>query len=262
MSRIVALVAAALVTAGCATGSEPAGPALQQTADKLGSIRSGDLTLELELDPRGEGATWGFTIDGRFALPEEGALPVLDVEYAQRRGDESETVRLVSDGERAVVESRGRRIELDEAAFAQLRGATGGDDGPAAAAQRLRIESWLVDPELSDGPDGTDRIDGELDLVAVANGLAQASAALEGSEPALLDESDAERLREAVDSAEFELLTGEDDRLLRRLALDVSLGVDVPAELREALGDDVVGADLSFLLEIRDPNRPVEVRLP
>ncbi len=33
------------------------------------------------------------------------------------------------------------------------------------------IETVIVDPKLSDGPDDTDRVTGELDVVAALNGL-------------------------------------------------------------------------------------------
>ena len=123
----------------------------------------------------------------------------------------------------------------------------------------LRVDRWLVDPKLSSGPDGTDKIEGELDAVEVANGLIELAGSLTGTER--LDAESARQLRDAVESSEFELLTGEDDRLLRRLALGAEIAAEVPEGLREALGD-VVGGHFSFLLEIENPNQPIDVALP
>ena len=55
--------------------------------------------------------------------------------------------------------------------------------------------------------------------------------------------------------------TGKDDRLLRRLLMEAEIGFDVPRELRRALGD-LVGATITFELEVADPNRRVTVEEP
>jgi hypothetical protein len=254
--RSVLALAAAVLLAGCGAGGD-AGPALQQTANKLDSIKSGVLTFAVDVQPR-DGEPFGFSLEGPFALAQQGQLPELDIAYTQTANGKSATIRLVSDGEQAVAISEGKRIELAPEALEQLR-ATGAGEGGGLA--QLRIDRWLVDPELSDGPDGTDRITGELDVAEVANGLLAFAASFGRGAGEPLSEADAERLRDAIDSAEFEILTGKEDRLLRKLSFDVALGVDVPEALRDAFGD-VVGADVAFLLELAEPNKPVEVTLP
>jgi hypothetical protein len=263
--RALALLAAATILASCGgdDGGGDATPVLRETADKLGEIRSGDITFTMEVDPRGEAEPFGFTFTGPFALGEAGELPRVDVEYTQRANGEEATVRLVSDGERAVTLIGGQEIELDESAVEDLRQAgaqvLGEDAADDEGLEELRVDRWLVEPELSEGPDGTDRIEGELDVVEVANGLIELAGSLTGTQR--LDEESAKQLRDAVESSEFELLTGEDDRLLRRLSLAAVIAADVPEELREALGD-VVGGEFSFLLELDRPNEPVEISLP
>lgn len=262
MRRILSLLAGALVLTGCGGGeSGPAGPALQETADKLGSIRSGDLDFRVEVDPR-NGEPFGFALLGPFELGEDRELPKLDLEYTQTANGESTTIELVSDGERAVLEADGQTLELTADQLDELRSAGSAISGEGGGIERVRIDGWLVDPKRSDGPDGTDRIDGELDVVALANGLLEVVGAFRGTESGTIEGREAERLRESVESADFEILTGKEDRLLRKLSFDLSLGLDVPDDLREALGEEVVGADISFLLAIAEPNRPVEVTLP
>jgi len=41
-----------------------------------------------------------------------------------------------------------------------------------------------------------------------------------------------------------------------------SKGMEPDGVLVDALGDEIVGADISFLLELDGPNEPVEVTLP
>jgi hypothetical protein len=248
-------LALALLLAGCGAGGD-ADPALQQTGKKLGAIKSGVLTFTVDVQPK-DGQPFGFSLEGPFALAKKGQLPEADISYTQTANGKSATIRLISDGEQAVAISEGKRIELDPDALAQLRDTGAG----AGGLGNLRIDRWLVDPKLSDGPDGTDKITGDLDVAEVANGLLALAGSLGRGDGKPLSEADAKRLRDAVDSAEFEILTGKQDRLLRKLSFDVSLGVDVPQALRDAFGD-VVGADVSFLLQLSEPNRPVTVSLP
>jgi hypothetical protein len=56
------------------------------------------------------------------------------------------------------------------------------------------------------------------------------------------------------------VVTGKDDRLLRRADVTVDLAVDDP-RVRDALGD-LAGARLAMTLEVKDLNRPVEVGVP
>lgn len=264
MRRALALLAGTLAVAGCGGGGGDAGPALRETADKLGAISSGIITFRMEIDPDGDAEPFGFALEGPFELAQEGRLPRADIEYTQTANGESATVRLVSDGERAVAITEGTTIPLEGEALEDLREAGAavlGSESDDEGLDELRVDRWLVDPELSDGPDGTDKIDGELDVVEVANGLLELAGALGTGGFERLDEESGKQLRDAVESAEFELLTGEDDRLLRRLALDVELAADVPEELRDALGE-VVGAAFSFLLEVESPNETVEIALP
>ena len=51
-----------------------------------------------------------------------------------------------------------------------------------------------------------------------------------------LEGANAEHVRRAVESATIEVLSGKDDRLLRRLSIETDFGVDVPDDMRKALG--------------------------
>lgn len=260
---LLAPLAAALALTGCGGDGGDATPALRETARKLGTIRSGIITFRMEVDPRGAAEPFGFAFTGPFELGGAGELPSADVEYTQRANGEQATVRLVSDGERAVTLIGGQEVELDGDALQELRDAgaqvLGSDESDDAGLEELQVDTWLVEPKLSDGPDGTDRIDGELDVVEVANALIELAGPLTGAKR--LDEDAAAQLRDAVESSEFELLTGEGDRLLRKLELAVELAAEVPSELRDALGDEV-GGGFTFLLELERPNEPVDIALP
>jgi hypothetical protein len=256
---LVALVALAIT--GCGGSSSPTG-VLQETSDNLGAIRSGDLTLRLLVDGGGKQA--GFELEGRFALPDEGELPVADLDYTQIAGDQQETVTLISTGEKAFVAIGKDVYELPEKQTASLRSAGGQVSGDSGLGS-LEIGGWLIQPKLSDGGEvggaETDRIQSDLDVVRAANSILALVAGLNGSKATQLVGRNAEQLRAATKSATIDVHTGKDDRLLRRLVIDARLGADVPAQLRDRLGD-LANARLTFELAIADPNDDVEVKEP
>lgn len=245
MRRAVALAVLGVLLAGCG-GSSPAAGALEDTEDKLPGIRSGRLMMLLlaSSTTAAEGQGAGFQVEGPFALGvKKGSLPVA--------------------GARAFVEVDGRTTELTEAKLADLRvqeeGSGGGLDG-------LSLGRWLDDPKVAAGPsiDGaaTEQITGSADAVAILNdviGLTERFGA--GGEAIKQLEGDAaDRVRKAVSGARAEVVTGKDDRLLRRAEVSVDLAVTDP-KVREALRE-LAGARLTLTLAVTEHNQPVEVTIP
>jgi hypothetical protein len=263
MRRVVAISLAVLGLAACG-GNGDAEDVLAETASNLEKIESGNLMMRLAVTPRGDDPErFGFQLRGPFSLA-AGKLPEARIEYTQFRGPEQATVTVISTEGKAYVEIDGQAYELARAQSEQLR----------AAAQELRkgqglgelgLDDWIEDPKLSDGGtvDGveTDRIDATLDVPAAAQDLVELARGLAQGSLERLSEADEETVARATRSAKLQLFTGQDDRLLRRLDIDVDLGFDVPSELRAGLGE-LVGARIEFDLAVADPNRPVAVQRP
>jgi hypothetical protein len=258
------LLAAFLALALTACGGGSSGPTgvLQETSDNLGDIRSGDLTLRMHVEGGGKQA--GFELQGRFALADEGELPVADLDYTQIAGDKEEKVRLISTGEKAFVAIGNDVYKLPEKQTASLRSAGGQVSGDSGLGS-LDIGGWLIQPKLSDGGEvagvETDRIQADLDVVRAANDILALIAGLDGRQATQLEGRNAEQLRAATKSATIDVHTGKDDRLLRRLVIEARLGADVPAKLRDQLGG-LANARFTFELAIADPNEDVEVQEP
>jgi hypothetical protein len=253
VKRLLLTLAAAATLSGCGAGG-PAGPALQETATKLDTIKSGVLSLKVSMDPK-DGDAFGYEIHGPIKLAGKGEVPLADVEYTQRANGTEDTVRLVLDEKGGWIERRGKRTQLTQSQLDQLRSA--GSVLGQGGLESLDFETWIADPKRSDGPDGTDKVSGKLDVVAAMDGLAGLSGMLGG--PVQLDESNRRQIEDAVKDSSFELLTGKDDRLLRKLALMFEFDADVPDELREVLGKDAVGARFEFDLALDDVNQPVAI---
>jgi hypothetical protein len=248
------LLACGALLAGCGGDLGPAGPALRDTSASLGEIETADLHLSVQIEPK-DGDAFGYELEGPVELAGEGELPSADVSYRQFAGGDEETVRLVLTKDGGWAERNGKRIDLTEAQVAELResGSLLGQEG----LETLDFEQWLVDPKLSNGPEGTEKVTADLDVLAAMTGLASLSGLLDGTRT--LSAADRKRVAERVEDTHFELLTGDDDRLLRKLELGFTLDEDVPEDLRAALGEEAVGAEFSLALELDRINVPVEL---
>ena len=169
---------------------------------------------------------------------------------------------MTSTGERVYVTVGNETYELPSDRASELTGAGAVVAGDGLGS--LDVGRWLLDPELSAGDevggDATERIEARLDVAAAVRDLVALARKAGASLPAL-GPAEARRLAEAADEATVEVLTGRDDRLLRRLAAEVVIGFEVPAQLESLLGD-AVGARIDFELGIAEPNEPVTIDEP
>ncbi|HEX2046787.1 MAG TPA: hypothetical protein VHF27_03425 [Acidimicrobiales bacterium] len=263
--RAAAVALTGVLVAGCG-GASPGAKALDETETKLEGIRSGRLSLLLLASPvtAAEGQGAGFQVEGPFAVGEKkGSLPVADLRYTRITGTERRTTRFVSTGTRAFVEVDGRLTELHESQLADLRVS---EEGSSGGLGGLSLGTWLDDPQLAAGPpvDGvpTDQVSGKADAVAILNDLIALTQQFGAGDASVqrLEGDAAERVRRAVAGTRAEVVTGREDRLLRRADVSVDLALSDP-RVRDALGD-LAGARLALSLEVTELNRPVEVAVP
>ena len=256
----------AALAAGCGGGGGDGTELLRETAANLDEIQSGTLRLRLVVDPEGGAGDepFGFELEGPFALGEPGELPVARIVYTQIANGEEGTATVISTGEQAYVEVDGTAYELSDEDEESLREANA-EVQEDAASGNLQIGSWFRDPKSSGGEDvggdDTDRVTADVDVVNAANSLIALAESIGYEGLAQITGDDARQLDDAVRSASLELLTGSEDRLLRRLKLDADVGFDVIEALRSVLGE-AVAAKIEFELEITDPNEPVTVEAP
>jgi hypothetical protein len=243
----------ALVAAGCGGGGTNAQDVLKQTASTIGAIHSGTLGLKLLVTPQGEGQPFGFELHGPFKF-RQGSLPVTQMTYTQIANGATATATLVSNGTDAHVEAGGKQLALSAAQTDSLRQATAQIRGSGSGA-RLAISSWVENPKASDGGlvsgAKTDKVAGTIDLGEAATALVDVER-LSGRDVRQLTSDERKRLQEAVRSSSFVLYSGKDDHLLRKLVMSVDIGIDVPSDLKAALGP-LVGAKVDFELTVANP---------
>jgi len=257
--RFIAAVSCALLLGACG-GDEtaPAGP-LEETAQRLGEIRSGDLDLRMTTSTGDEGASEaGFELTGSFELPAEGGLPVADVDYTQIGGDAETSIGYIATGEQIYVEVEGQAYELAPEQVERFRGPPESD---GAGLSSLELETWVKNPQVSEGAAGVEVITGELDVVTALNDLFALAEELGAGDVPQIEGEDVARLQEAVESATIEVQTGAEDRLLRSIVMDVDLVSPLAETLDPSLAG-TLGVGFSFELAISNANGDIEVEAP
>jgi hypothetical protein len=256
--RAALLLGALAFLAGCG-GSESAQDALAETASNLDEIRSGTMSFEYSASAK-EGPEVGLQLEGPFSFDSAGPLPVAELRITQFAGSRRSSTTFISTGEKAFLRVGEQTFELPPEMLAD-----GGGGGEQGGLGELEIGDWFVEPEISNGGEvggaETDRISSPLNVVAALNDFLAAADALAGLDLPAIEGPSAQNVENAVRSAIVEVWTGTDDRLLRRLVLDVDLELGGSAELREALGQ-LAGAQLQLALRISNPNEPVTVEAP
>lgn len=255
--RGVVGVAVAAMLAGCG-GADP-DKALRDTSRNLSKIHSGTLSMRLVMRPA-SGPGVGFRMRGPFSLQRDARLPIARISYTQIAGERQVPATLISTGTSAFVSVDGTTYRLPPGQADALRivaPGAGGLDG-----LQLDIGRWVRDAESSGGPevggDETDRITGKLRIGPALHDVFSA-ARKAGSGPRVPSAKDIGQLDDRVTDSSIELLTGKQDRLLRRVRLHAQL--DVPKSLRKQLGT-AAQLRLEFELGVERPNRRVKVNAP
>jgi hypothetical protein len=251
-----------LLTGACSDGAPGATEELQMASARVHDIKSGDLYLTFRMSATGSDGAIGFSTQGPFSFAGASMLPVADLRFTQELGTTQMTTRFVSDGTRAVAIVNGKTEPLSPAQLGGLDGFAGA--GGSGALPGMDLDRWFsasrVTGEGSVGGDTTEVIEGDVDGPEALNGLLTVTAAMGGptSVPALEEQARAQ-LQHAIRQATARVEVGTDDGLLRRVLLNVDLGID--PSLAPALAS-LAGGQLTFDLTIANPNEPVMVRLP
>ena len=251
-----------LLALACSHEAASAADQLHAAADRVHDIHSGHLTMTFSMNATGSDGGVGFTTEGPFSFTGASSLPVSDLTFTQQFGTNEVTTRFVSDGTHAVAVVNGKTKPLSPSQLGGLQGFAGA--GGAGAVPGMNLDAWFSDPEITGegtvAGDPTRVIEGAVDAPEALNGLLTVMAAMGGpsSVPALTDRAHSQ-LEHAVRGATARVEIGIEDGLLRRVVLNVDLGVD--PSLAPALSS-LAGGHLRFDLTIANPNDPVSVQLP
>ena len=280
---LLSAVVAALALAACGSSSEGSGSSgdaqslIQQTFATGHPVKSGVLGVSLTLTPSGSSTVSGpigFSISGPFQSRGTGKLPASNFTVAisalGRRGQ----LGIVSTATGAYVTLQGTAYQLPAADFQRLESGfagVGGGSGQSAgglAALGLNPQHWLSDPTVvgSDNVGGADTthirsgVNTSALLADVNTFLAKASSSSGSSKiPSSIPPATQQQIAGAIKNATIDIWTGKDDKILRK----VSLNLNVPVSGRAStLAGGMTSAGIGFSLQYSKINQPQTISAP
>jgi len=280
---LAALAIAALVcsVSACASsgnrgaGSGDATKLLQQTFSGSHALRSGNLSFAATIDPTGSSTVTQpvvLRIAGPFQSLGKGKLPKADLTASISALGEHATLAILSTGTRGYVILDSTSYRLPAASFRQLessfsqRGA--GSGGPASLGiDPLR---WLVDPSVVGTADvggvQTTHIHAGVNVAVLLDDittlLRKESSLVAGSAgvlPSGIPAGTRSQLERTIRTPSVDVWTGNGDKTLRRLAIDVTVPVGGQAS---ALLGGLRSAGIAIDLQYADVNQPQSIEAP
>lgn len=283
---IVALLAAmlaALAIAACGGddkggggGGDDAATLLRQTFSDSHEVRSGRVDARLRLtvdDPTIRGPV-DISVSGPFQSDGPNELPQFDMTVDIEAQGQTFEVGLVATDDKAFVEISGTAYEVPRDLLAELeRGfrraqKEGSDDDTSLAALGIDPLKWLKDPSVEGSEDvggvETKHITAGVDVPALLDDIDKALAEVDrqgladstGQDvPDRIPADARKEIEEAVKSARFDVWTGADDHILRRLRVVVSVEDDDERDGPRAL-------DLELTVELTGLNEPQRISAP
>ncbi|MDQ3608649.1 MAG: hypothetical protein M3459_07095 [Actinomycetota bacterium] len=278
------LVLAAPATLAACGEEEDVQAILEETfAGKDKEIDSGRLAVGLRITPTGGTPATGpiaARLEGPFAASEdEDGLPAFDLDLSLNAGPQTFSAGVVSTGEAGFVRFQGGTFKLPEPIFAQFRqgylqsrkeSERSGERPQSFASLGVDPRGWLRDPQIVGeeevGGADTTHIRAGIDvarlLVDINRLLSQAGelgVTEPGQAPRQLTDEQRRLITDAVRSAQMDLWTGEDDRILRRLRVEVDYAI--PEEAREE-AQGLTSGQLALEITIAELGEEQEIEAP
>ncbi len=280
--RALVILLLALVAVGCggdgdtADSSTDVDQLLDETFSSGKSIESGRLDIALDLEADAGDGPVTVKISGPFQSQGEGRLPQVDLTGSFEGGGESMSGGITATADAAFVSVGGETYEVAGPVFEQFKAgfeqaAKEGSDQQDQSLASLGIDPrrWLTNArnegESKVGDTDTIKITGDVDVPKL---LDDVNAALEkirglgvqGSDqlPDKLTDAEKQQTAEAIDQLSVEIHTGADDRILRRIVID--LGIKLPEGATTAGGAQ--SADVRFDFQLLDVNEDQEIEAP
>jgi hypothetical protein len=277
---VLTALALGLVVGACggsdddeASSSTDVNELLTQTFTGSKEVDSGNLDLALRIEAQGGNSQLdgpvSITLAGPFQAEDEGRLPKFKLDAAFEGGGQSIKAGATSTGDKGFVAFQGTDYAVDDQVFRQFKAGyeqaqqQSSDQKQSFASLGMDPRKWLTDPknegEAKVGDDDTIKITGGVDVTRllddVNKALEQASSlGLQGAGqvPERLTDEQKRQVAEAVKDPRVEIYTGTEDKILRRMV--VNLGVE----------DQSSGTNgtVAFDLSITDLNEDQDIAEP
>jgi len=273
------LLTMTLLVAACGGSDEEASSdtdvneLLKQTFTGSKEVKSGSLDLKMEIKATGgedelDGPV-NIRLAGPFEAQEGGKLPKFALEAAFEGAGQKITAGATSTGDKGYLSFQGSNYVVDDQVFQQFKAGfeqaqkQGSKENESFASLGMDPRKWLTDPknegDAKVGDDDTIKITGGVDIARllddVNNALSKASSlglGGAGQVPEKLTEEQKRQVTEAVKDPRVEIYTGKEDKIMRRMV--VNLGIDDQASgTTGTVLFDVSITDLNEDQEIAEP---------
>jgi hypothetical protein len=272
----------ALVITACGGGSSgQATDLLKQTFSGSHTVNSGNLSLDLTLNPSGSSTIKGpitVTFGGPFASLGNGKLPKSDFNVAISALGHTGSLGILSTGTAGYVKLSGTSYQLPATTFRQLESSfssltsssSGGAGSGALGKLGINPMHWLKSPTIA-GNDtvagaNTTHIRSGVNVPALLSDLntflgKASSLGVSGASklPTSISPSTRARIASAVRQPSLDVWTGASDRTLRKLSINMT--VPVTGQISSLLGG-LSSAQISLSMQYANLNQPQTIAAP
>jgi hypothetical protein len=280
--RLLSLAAVSIfgagLVAGCGGddgGDEDPQQVLDETFSNDQEVNSGVIDLSLSGSAEGEeGGSLDASLSGPFQgdASQEGEFPEFDLTASISGEGGGQSIGfeggLTATADQAFVSYQGTTYEVPKAFYDQIKQAAeqaqaqagaGQDQDAGAIFDQLGIDpsSWLSEPENEGDEDveGTEtiHIHADANVPRIVEDIGSISEQTGGGQ---IDEDELAQAEEAIDEASVDVYSGKDDRILRRLT------VNLAASAPEGADSTVDGFDGEFSITLSDVNADQNIEAP
>jgi hypothetical protein len=287
LALLGALVPAALGLAACGGddggGNEDAQTVIDQTFSGEKKVDSGKLNMSVTAELNASGAAAqsledpvSLKLSGPFQTRGQDKLPEVDLDLSVSGGGQTFTAGALTTGEAAFISYQGTDYRVPEGQFQRYkrqveRDARRNNTNNDFDLGQLGINprDWIENPKN----EGTEEVGGaeaihvsaDVDVRAFVDDLddllkrTRDLGVDDRQVPTQLTERQKKQLEESIQDVRFDLFTGKDDKVLRRI--EVEFGFDLPNELQEQ-AQGVESGKVKLALEIADLNEDQDITPP
>jgi hypothetical protein len=283
----VAVAAAVLGLAACGGdgggSDEDATAVINETFSSKKEVNSGKLDMGVTANLEGTGAAAqldepvSIKLSGPFQSRGKDALPEVDLDLSVSGGGQTFTAGALTTGDAAFISYQGTDYRVPGNQFQrykrqierEARQDKNQNNNFSFAQLGINPRDWIENPKNEGTQDvggaKTIHVSADVDVAAFVNDLDDllgraASLGVQNEQlPQELSQRQKDQIEEAIQDVRFDLWTGEEDKILRRI--EVEFGFDVPKDLQS----DTQGVErgtVEMALEIADVNEDQTITAP
>ena len=285
LRSFLTLVALSLLPVGLIAcgggGSEKPDKVLKETFSGGKRVKSGKLNVSLTFNGQGSSSLSGpvkLSLTGPFSTPGPKQLPKFDFSLAFSASGRSFSAGAVSTGNQGYIKLQGSSYNVSPEVFQSFKRGfeqasqrpNGTKNNPSFSSLGINPREWLKNASNKGDADiggaSTTHVSSEIDLPKLLQGIStllqRANSLGVGQTnrvPTTLTPQQQQQIQQVIKKASFDVYSGKDDKILRKLSLDIGFTVP-PASSQQAGG--LKSGTLALSIEIDDLNKSQSINAP